>query len=803
MFRLLASLFGLASFVAIIVALAGLGIMRHLEPQLPDHQQLADYKPAVMTRVHDHKGNLVGEFARERRLFVPFSAIPDGVVNAFIAAEDKNFYHHNGIDYVGIGKALYRFGMAKVQGRDMQLQGASTITQQVTKNFLLTRDRKIQRKIKEAMLATRIERVLTKEQIMELYLNEIFFGERAYGIAAASLAYFKKPMDELSVEEAAYLASLPKGPNNYHPIEKAEAAKDRRDWVIGRMRENGFASQDEAKMAQDKPLVVSLGRGRPPLESTYFIEDIRREIVERFGEKILYGGGLSVRATLNQDLQPIAEQALRRGLMTYDRNHGWRGPIKTVGPTEGVEMALADVDVPVDLSTWQAALVKGVKPKEAELAFLDGKMGKITLEDLTWARRAANEDEGSMGPKIKSVDGVLAPGDVIYVEAKAEGETFDLRQIPVVNGALIAMEIKTGKVRAMQGGFSFGVSEFNRATQALRQPGSSFKPFVYAAALDSGYTPASIVMDAPVVLEQGAGERIWKPSNYGKKFYGPSTLRLGIERSRNLMTVRIAQEVGMAKIVEYAKRFGISENMDPVLSMALGAGETTLMQMVTAYSILANNGQRVNPTLTERIQDRDGVTVYRHDSRLCDICIGDTWTDIPRLTATKTAEQVINPQTAFQVVSMLRGVVLRGTATKLQKVGRPVAGKTGTTNEARDAWFIGFTPEMVVGAYIGFDNPKSLGKRATGGGLAAPVVSEFMKGAFENKPKRDFSPPPGIRMIAINRTTGTSSSGGKGSILEAFKDGEGPNTSTPQTKYTAEEIGGSTVQFNSGSGGLY
>ena len=798
-FSIVASLFGVLVLFVLAGAVGVLGVLWYFGKDLPDYDQLASYEPPVMTRVLGGDGELVAEFAYERRLFMPIEQIPDRVKQAFLSAEDKNFYTHPGIDFF----AVLRAAVTNVNNirQNRRSVGASTITQQVMKNFLLTKENKYVRKVKEAILALRFEKAFTKDRILELYLNQIYLGARSYGVAAASLAYFGKPLDKLDIQEMAYLAALPKAPSDLHPIKRHDRAVVRRNYVINEMVDNGYISVTEGEVAKAAPLEVILNKPRKTIEGTFFIEEVRRQLQDRFGEDGLYKGGLAVRTTFNNELQTYARDALRRGLVAYDFTQGWRGPLGQVNLSGDWKAEVKALEYPLDLEPWRVAVVTTVSRNVANITLAETEeKATIPKKEILWARKSLGK--GRRGPAVKSVADVLSPGDVIFVVAMEDSNSvFRLRQVPEVNGALVALDPKTGRVLAMQGGFSFAASKFNRASQAKRQPGSSFKPFVYAAALDNGFTPSSIIVDAPVTVKQ-PGQKAWKPSNYGNKFYGPSTLRVGIERSRNLMTVQLAQKVGMDIVVDYAKRFDIDDNMQPGLAMALGAGETTLLRMVGAYATLLNHGQKVTPTLIERVQDRRGKTLYAADGRSCDACQADQWTGQLYPVLEDPREQIIDPATAYQVVSMLQGVVQRGTATKLKALGRPVAGKTGTTNDAKDAWFVGFTPDLVTGVYIGFDQPRSLGKRATGGGLAAPIFLEFMKNALEGRPKKKFKAPKGIHFVRIDRHSGRESSG-ENTILEAYKTGSGPGDGISIVDYQYESVGGSEVLLTTGSGGLY
>jgi penicillin-binding protein 1A len=779
--KLLSSLFALLLIFAVAGAVGVLYVFNEYGKDLPDYQQLARYDPPTVTRVHAGDGRIMAEYAIEKRVFVPIEVIPKRVINAFISAEDQNFYKHQGVDFLAIVRAAMTNVVNMIEGK--RPVGASTITQQVAKNFLLSNELKLERKIREAILAFRIERAFTKGRILELYLNEIYLGFGSYGVAAASLNYFDKSLDELTLAEAAYLAALPKAPNNYHPINRPGAALARRNWVIGRMLSDGAITEAQAEQAQAAPLVVQRYGGTLLAQADYFAEEVRRELVRLYGEDKLYQGGLSVRTTLDPGLQAIADSALREGLIAYDRRHGWRGPLRRVDLAAGDwHELLAPLEPPAGAGDWRLALVLEVGEEQVQVGFKDNSIGQMPFAELAWARPWLEGQE--VGPKPKRPSDVLSAGDVVLVEAvtrNAEGEpypgvTFALRQIPEIEGGLVAMDPHTGRVLAMSGGWSYERSEFNRATQAYRQPGSAFKPIVYLAALDSGLTPATIVLDAPFVIDQGGGEGKWKPHNYSNKFYGPTLMRVGIEKSRNLMTVRLAREIGMRPIIDYAGRLGVIDRLRPELAMALGAGETTLLRLTTAYAMLVNGGKRITPTVIDRVQGEDGQTVYRHDQRACPDCRAESWQGqaVPELPDAR--EQVADPQHAYQIVSMLEGVVQRGTGRRVQAVGKPVAGKTGTTNDSQDTWFIGFTPDLAVGVFVGFDTPRSLGRRETGSSAAAPVFTDFLARALEDKPAIPFRVPPGIRLVRINMDTGQLAKPGDRKVIrEAFKDGTVPD----------------------------
>jgi len=815
MIRFFLTVIGLILIIGIVGAGAGLFVLDRYGRDLPDYTQLADYEPPVMTRVHAADGRLLAEYAREKRVFVPIKAMPKRLLGAFLAAEDKNFYQHSGVDFLGVARAVLI--NVKNIGQSRRPVGASTITQQVAKNFLLTNEVSWTRKIKEAILAFRIERALSKDRILELYMNQIYLGYGSYGVAAAALNYFNKSMDELSIAETAFLAALPKAPNNYNPVKRRPQATARRNWVIGRMLEEGLISNAEAEQAKATPLITVKRAETELVKADFFAEEVRRELVDRFGENRLYEGGLSVRTTLDPRLQKAADKALRTGLIAYDRRHGWRGAFARLPAETPLDrpsqwkQAINSIKRPGGLGIWQLAVVTAVSPQAAMIGVEDGARGEIPMAELHWARPW--KEKQKRGPKVKTPSDVLGVGDVIAVEKVMENgkgkpyppETYALRQIPDINGALVAMDPHTGRVLAMSGGFSYELSQFNRAVQAKRQPGSAFKPFVYLAALDQGYTPATRILDAPFVIDQGPGLPKWRPANYAKKFYGPSTMRLGLEKSRNLMTVRLAQTIGMEKVAEYAKKFGIVDDLTPTLAMSLGAGETTLFRLTTAYAELVNGGKRIEPTLIDRIQGRHGETVLRHDTRTCPDCRADFWTNQPVPVIPDPREQITSAASAFQIVNMLKGVVERGTGRRIRAVGKPLAGKTGTTNQDRDTWFMGFAPDLAVGVFAAFDTPKPLGNRETGSSVSAPIFRDFMIEALKDKPAIPFRTPPGIRLVRVNATTGRPARpGDKKVILEAFKPGTVPDDNDAQVLEGQSWSGdGTGVTETSGTGGLY
>ncbi|UEM05287.1 penicillin-binding protein 1A [Skermanella rosea] len=799
--RILAGILSAVLFLVVVAAGGVVFAIHHYSQGLPEYSQLADYQPPTVTRVHAGDGRLLAEFATERRVFIPIEAMPKRVIRGFISAEDQNFYSHRGVDFGAILRAIVVNVENVASGRRMI--GASGITQQVAKNFLLTNEVSFERKIKEAILAFRMEQAFTKDRILELYLNEIFLGNRSYGVAAAALNYFNKPLDELTIAEAAYLAALPKAPNNYHPVRQHDAAVARRNWVIGRMQEDGAITAEEAAQAKAEPLEVRRRDETEYVTADYFAEEVRRQLLARFGEQKLYEGGYSVRTTVDPQLQDIATRSLRDGLIAYDRRHGWRGPVGKLESFQNWAKQLAEMPVPAGGEIWQMAAVLEVEAGEAQIGLADGGRGRIPLSELKWARRWVEGER--TGPEVRQAGDVLAQGEVILVEPVAKDAkgkdlpsgTYGLRQIPAVQGGLVAMDPHTGRVLAMSGGFSSRISVFNRATQALRQPGSSFKPFVYMAALDNGFTPSSLVMDAPFAIQPGPGQALWRPQNYSEDFLGPTTLRVGMEKSRNVMTVRLANSIGMDRVADYAERFGVVDKLPPVLSMSLGAGETTVLKMTTAYSMIVNGGKKVIPAFIDRIQDHTGKVVFKHDMRPCPNCGGIQWSpDLAVPDVPDARESVIDPRTAYQMVSILEGVVQRGTARMISSIGKPLAGKTGTTNDSLDAWFVGFSPDLAVGLYIGFDQPRSLGAKETGGSVSAPVFKDFMADALKGEPATPFRMPPGIRLVRVDAATGQlAEPGQRNAIWEAFKPGTEPRPGD----YVV--LDGSEIASGSGPGG--
>ncbi|MFZ5779208.1 MAG: penicillin-binding protein 1A [Pseudomonadota bacterium] len=768
--------FATASLIVGTATVAGL--FWHFSHGLPDHKQLADYQPAISSRLYAADGRLLAEYAREKRVFVPAEAMPKRVLEAFVAAEDQRFFHHPGVDIVGVLRAV----IANLANPGKRPEGASGITQQVAKNFLLSNQATLARKIREAILAFRIEDAYSKERILELYLNEIYLGSGNYGVAQAALNYFDRSLDELSLSEIAYLAGLPKAPNRYNVVRNEKEAYARRDYVLGRMRDDGYITSAQMEEAKGEKLQYRRRGATEAVQADFFAEEVRRNLMAAYGEKGLYEGGLTVSTTLDPAIQAVADEALREGLIRYDRRHGWRGPHAKIGDMSIWEEEFARIAQRRPLfgpSTWQLAVVAKVEPQAVQLVGLSEGEGTIPFAEMAWARRTLPEQRIGNPPR-RPAD-VVAVGDVVVVE-KVEApaganakpyppNTYALRQVPNVEGGVVVMDTQTGRVLAMSGGWSYGRSQFNRAVQAARQPGSAFKPFVYLAAMDAGFTPASIVLDGPFSYDPGYGQPIWSPKNYGGDFLGPTTVRRGLELSRNLMTVRIANQIGMKRIVEVAKEFGVTDHMGAYLPMSLGAGETTLLRMTMAYAMLANGALEITPSLVDRVQDRNGRTIYRHEPRTCRGCGQQAGGQGSRPAAPEIVDSrkpFHDPASVYQVVHMMLGVTTRGTAGRLAALGRPIAGKTGTTNDSHDNWFLGSTPDITIGVYIGFDEPRTLGGQETGGGNAAPIYEAIAKEIFKGKPPTPFRIPPGLRLVRHTYEGGT--------IDEVFKPGTEPGS---------------------------
>jgi penicillin-binding protein 1A len=788
-------------------------LLRHYSEGLPDYRALADYRPKVVTRVHAGDGELLAEFSTEKRIFVPIASIPTQVKEAFMSAEDNNFYQHKGVDPEGIMRAAITD--LKNLHSEKRPVGASTITQQVARNFLLTNEVSIARKIKEMILAYRIEQVLTKDQILELYLNEIYLGLNSYGVAAAALDYFNKPLDELTVAEMSFLAAIPKNPNKYFREKNRDAALERRNYVINRMLEDKYITQAQAAEAIAAPLGFHPPADSEKVPAGHFTEEVRRELLAAYGKEGLYGGGLSVRTTLDPKLQAIAVQSLRDGLVAYDQRHGWRGPVTHLPNMNSWAGQVSKIVAPDGAETWRLAAVIEADADSAKVGFADGKTAELAMADMRWTGKTKANQLLQIGDVILTQYVETKPEDKKPTDKKKDQEAkatpaayhYVLRQMPEVNGALVALDPHTGRVLALVGGMSYESSEFDRATQAMRQPGSSFKPFVFLAALDSGFTPSTIVLDAPVEIDQGPGLPLWKPENFDHEFLGPLPLRVALEKSLDTATVRVGQAIGMPKVVEYAKKFGIADNLPPFISSVIGAGETTLMRMVTAYAEIDNGGKKIVPTLIDRIQDREGKTLFRHDTRICQGCTGIDWTRqaVPEIPDDRP--QIQDPRTAYQMVEMLEGVVQRGTARSLASLGHPLAGKTGTTNEAKDLWFLGFSPDLVVGVFVGYDDPKSLGKHEQGAVTAVPIFKEFMSAALADQPPIPFRIPPGLRVVRVDAASGEPTSSGNGNALwEAFLPGTEPGTDHPPppgadllTNAGSQNLPSATT----GTGGIY
>ena len=768
-------------FISILFVGAFFYILWHFGKDLPDYRQLSKYEPSVVSRVHAGNGALLKEYSIERRVFVPIDVIPKKIISAFLSAEDKDFYNHIGVDIQAITRALIT--NFKNYGKGKRLVGASTITQQVAKNFLLNSEVTFERKIKEAILAIRIERAFSKKEILELYLNEIYLGNNSYGIAAAALNYFDKSLDNLTIDEAAFLATLPKAPSKYNPKTNYQRVLDRRNWVLNQMYKNDYLTVKQRNKFQSKEIVLTKSSGLDDASAPYFAEEVRRKMLKIFGFDALYEGGLSIRTTLNPTLQKYADKALFEGLENLDKRQGWRGAIDNINLKKMSDAELKKLLIKFQVGLPQNRIISVVKSIKSNKIFLHALENQIELKFKAkpWLRKQIiykdkeNKLQIRYGKRFKNFNEFLKEGDVILL--KKQDNIYSISQIPKVNGAIVVINPNTGRVLAMTGGYQFTKSEFNRATQAFRQPGSAFKPFVYLAALDQKIKPTDIILDAPLSYDQGIGLPKWKPANYTKKFYGPSPVRLGIEKSRNLMTARLALLVNMKNIKKYGKNFGIYDNLPNLLSMSLGAGETTLLRLTTAYAMIVNGGKKIVPIMIDRVQDRRGKTILKNDLRRCENCKLYNYNDlnsIPKLVDER--EQVTDPGSAYQMVSMLRGAVTRGTGKLINKLNKTLAGKTGTTNSNHDAWFVGFSSDLVVGVFVGFDNPAPLGKKETGSSVAAPIFRDFMSKALYKKPDIPFRRPPGIKLIKVNPKTGLlSKSNSRSYIIEAFKPGQLPN----------------------------
>ena len=745
----------IAIFIVSMCLISIIGIIAVLwtfSNKLPDYKFLKMYKPAVSSKLYSGSGELVSDFSSEKRIFVPIETIPKIVINSFLSAEDKNFFSHPGVDAKGILRALINNVSNIISSK--RLEGASTITQQVAKNFLLTNEVSINRKIKEAILAFRIERALTKERILELYLNQIYLGEGSYGIASASLEYFDKPISKLNYAEAALLAALPKAPSKYNPYKNAELAKVRRDLVIKNLLENSYITQKKYKNLVNSEIILRKRKKTYLEDARYYVEDVRKFLVEKYGFDKIYKQGFTIKTPINLELQSVATKSLREGLQKYDKRKGWRGPIlnKKINSNWSKDLKKYKLEKTIG---WSLAIIKKINKFSAEIETENKIKGKISYENVSWIKKDLNK--------------IFKVGDVVYVK-NIKDNLFSLKQIPKANGGIVVLDPYTGRVLAMSGGFSFKLSEFNRSTQALRQPGSAFKPFVYALALENSFNPSSLVLDAPIVLDQGEDLKMWKPENYGKKFYGPSTIRTGVEKSRNLMTVRIAQEIGIDKIVNFSRKLNIYDNPEELSSISLGSAETTLLKLTAAYGSFVNGGKLIEPIFLDRIQDSEGKTIYNSEKRVCEKCkdISYLGNEIPRIK--DNFQQIFSEETAYQITSILEGVIKRGTGRGLKDLNLDLAGKTGTTNDNTDAWFVGYTSNLVIGVYVGHDEPKSLGKYETGAKTAMPIFKSFVKKAIKKGDARPFKVAKNIKFLVIDQKTGRKADfGSKTTIVEAFK----------------------------------
>ena len=767
---------------------------------LPDYNQLAEYKPPVTSRFYAGDGSLLTEYATEQRIFVPLKDIPPNLINAFISAEDKNFWTHSGIDLVGIVRATIVNVKNKLLGGGRRMVGASTITQQVAKNFFLSSEQSMTRKIKEIILALKMERAFSKRHILTLYFNQIFLGFRSYGVAAAALNYFNKSLDELTLSECAFLASLPKAPNNYNPITNKDRAITRRNWVLDRMAEDGYISQEEAEVAKQDDIEVSESFiSKNQRYSLYFSEEVRKFLSGIYGEEQLYSGGLAVRTTVDPEYQRIATRAVRKALLNFDKKKGWRGAEKHIDidaeewlqdativkqlETTNKELwqillARNEISSGVEDDGWRRAIVLNVDDKTASIGLSKGDRGVITLDSLGWSKRKLSDASDETAP-IKSMNEVLKKGDIIFVKL-VDGKTlqYSLQQVPELNGAMVVLDPHTGRIYALVGGFSYNRSKFNRATQAYRQPGSTIKPFVYLTAIEKGYTPSSVILDAPVVLEKSDGE-LWRPENYDNAFAGEITLRRALEKSKNNPTIRIAKDIGVRTFLKNALKFGVYKKVDePNLSMALGSGDTTLLDLTSAFAKIINGGKNMKPFLVDRVQDRNGKTVYKSDERECENCSNIDWVPNSLPPEVKDErEQLSDPVSLYQIVNILQGVVERGSGWMARIPGKTICGKTGTSNDQKDVWFVGGTPDLVAGVFLGYDQPKSLGSYAAGGSLAAPIFKDFMEQVLKNKKDVAFRVPKGVSLVRVNRETGkpaTVNDANFNVVLEAFNEGTEP-----------------------------
>jgi len=737
----------------LFVGLSVFAVLWTYSNKIPDYKFLKSYKPPVSSKVYSGNGELVADFSKEKRIFVPYNSIPQNVINSFLSSEDKNFFSHPGVDAKGVLRAMVNNIFNIISSK--RLEGASTITQQVAKNFLLTNEVSFNRKIKEAILAFRIERALSKERILELYLNQIYLGSGAYGVAAASLEYFDKSIKDLNYAEAALLAALPKAPSKYNPYRNIKLSIFRRNLVLKNLLDNEYIDLKLYQKLQNEKINLNKSKKVFLEDAQYYIEDVRKNVIDTFTYDKVYKQGFNINTPISLELQKIATQTLRNGLISYDKRKGWRGALTNKKYSKNWNDNLKKFNLENSIN-WELAIIRKLNKFSAEIETEKNINGKIDFKDISWTKKEFN--------KLFNV------GDIIYVK-KIESKNYSLKQLPLINGGIVVMDPYTGRVLALSGGFSFKKSEFNRATQALRQPGSAFKPFVYALALENNYTPSSIILDAPLVLDQGDDLKMWKPENYGKKFYGPSTLRIGLEKSRNLMTVRIAQDLGLTKIVNFSKNLGIYDNPEELLSISLGSAETTLLKLTSAYSTFINGGKLVDPILIDRIQDSEGKTIFNNDKRKCINCdqISYLSQDYPSLE--NDYKQVFSPQTAYQMTSILEGVVKRGTGKKLKDLKLNIAGKTGTTNKNTDTWFIGFTSNLLIGVYVGSDNPTPLGRYETGSKTALPIFKDFIKKTVKKSEARPFKVAEGTIMMVVDPITGQKAKfTSKNTIIEVYKE---------------------------------
>ena len=750
--KLLKNILIIISTLFLLIIITILCILWNYSNNIPDYKFLKNYKPPVSSKMYSGDGELVADFSKEKRIFIPFNSIPKNIINSFLSAEDKNFFSHPGVDARGVIRAVFNNIRNIISSK--RLEGASTITQQVAKNFLLSNEVSLNRKIKEAILAFRIERALSKERILELYLNQIYLGSGAYGVAAASLEYFDKSIKDLNYNESALLAALPKAPSRYNPYRDIELAKFRRDLVLKNLFENNYINLEKYLQLKKEKIILNKAKRIFLEDAQYYIEDVRKNIINTFTYDKVYKQGFNINTPINLKLQKIATETLRDGLIAYDKRKGWRGSLVNKKYSKNWFKDLKKFKLEKSIN-WNLAIVKKIKKFSAEIE-TDSKInGIIEYKSISWTK--------------KEFDQLLKVGDVVYVENIGNNK-FSLKQLPKINGSIVVMDPYTGRVLALSGGFSFKQSEFNRATQALRQPGSAFKPFIYALALENNFTPSSIILDAPLVLKQGIDLKMWKPENYGKKFYGPSTLRVGLEKSRNLMTIRIAQQLGINKIINFSKNLGIYENPEKLLSISLGSAETTLLKLTSAYSVFVNGGKLVDPIIIDRIQDSEGKTIFNNEKIKCLNCekISYLGNDYPNIE--NKYQQIFSPQTAFQMTSILEGVIQRGTGKKLKELKLNIAGKTGTTNKNTDTWFIGFTSNLLIGVYVGSDNPQPLGKYETGSKTALPIFKDFVKKSVKRSDARPFKAAEGITMMVIDPITGQKAKfSSENTIIEAYK----------------------------------